>query len=121
MSWAVRQGHEHNHIDGRTHVHQVHLFNQVTGGEHNLQLLLGVAKCRECGRPFAQSDLGGLDPAAEINAAIKTLAKNHQAIMAYAGKHGIPIKLGPLATLIPAGHKATHVGDVVMLHVPRSK
>jgi hypothetical protein len=26
-----------------------------------------------------------------------------------------------LATLIPAGHKATHVGDVVMLHVPRSK
>jgi hypothetical protein len=119
MSWAVRQGHEHNYIDGRTHVHHVHLFNQVTGGEHHIQLLLGAPSCRECGRPFAQSDLGGLDPAAEINAALETLQANHAAIMSYTAKHGHPIKLGPLATIVPAGHKVTTHGAAKMLHVPR--
>ena len=117
--WAVRSGHEHNHIDGRTHVHHVHMFNQVTGGEHNIDLLLGSPHCRECHRPFAQSDLGGLDPAAEINMALGDLMVNHAAIMEYAGKHGVPINLGPLASHIPAGHKITNHGPFKMLHVPR--
>lgn len=119
MSWAVRPGPEHNHIDGRTHVHHVHLFNQVTGGEHNVDLLLGSPKCRECQRPFEQSDLGHLDPAAEINAVIETLLGNHAAIMEYAAKNGVPVRLGPLATFIPAGHKVTQHGALKMLHTPR--
>jgi hypothetical protein len=119
--WAVRQGPEHNHIDGRTHVHHIHLFNQVTGGEHNIDLLLGSPQCRECGRPFAQSDLGGLDPAAEINAALEMLHANHTAIMAYAGKHGVPIRIGPLHSLIPTGHKVTTHGALKMMHAPRVK
>lgn len=118
--WEVRQGHDHNHIDGRTHVHHIHLFNQVTGGEHNIDLLLHAPECRECHRPFAQSDLGGLDPAAEINAALETLRANHDAIMDYAGKHGHPIKLGPLHCLIPDGHRVTQHGPFRMLHVPKA-
>lgn len=117
--WAVRQGHEHNHIDGRTHVHHIHLFNQVTGGEHNIDLLLHAPECRECHRPFAQSDLGGLDPAAEINAALATLHANHAAIVAYAGKHGVPINLGPLAAVVPPDHRVTQHGAFRMLHVPK--
>ena len=102
--WAVRPGHEHNHIDGRTHVHHIHLFNQVTGGEHHLQILLGVPQCRDCGRPFAQNDLGLVDPVAEINSALEALEANHQALASYAGTHGVKVKLGPLASLVPQGH-----------------
>lgn len=119
MSWQVRPGHEHNSIDGRTHVHHIHLFNQVTGGEHNIDLLLGAPSCRECHRPFAQDSLGYLDPAAEINAALETLMGNHIAIMEYAGKHGVPIHLGPLHSHVPPGHKITTHPFGKMLHVPR--
>ena len=101
----------------------LHLFNQVTGGEHHIQLLLGAPQCRECGRPFEQSDLGGLDPEAEINKALETLMGNHDAIMEYAGKHGVPINLGPLHCHVPDGHRVTmHVtshGELKMMHVPR--
>jgi hypothetical protein len=121
MTWAVREGAEHNYIDGRTHVHQVHLFNQVTGGEHNLSLLLGCPKCRDCGRPFAQSDLGTLDPAAEINTALEALKANHDALMKYAGKHQVPVRLGSLASVIPAGHRLILAGDTRLLHSPRVK
>lgn len=120
MTWGIRPGYEHNFIDGRTHVHNIHLFNQVTGGEHNIHLLLGTPECRECHRPFAQSDLGNLDPAEEINQAIETLMGNHRAIMEYAGKHGVPINLGPLHSHVPDGHKITLHGDLKMMHVPRS-
>jgi hypothetical protein len=68
---------------------------------------------------FAQSDLGGLDPAAEINAALATLHANHAAIVAYAGKHGVPINLGPLASIVPPGHRVTQHGAFRMLHVPK--
>ena len=122
MTWAVRGGPEHNFIDGRTHVHQVHLFNQVTGGEHNLSLLLACPACRDCGRPFARSsDLGTLDPAAEINAALEALMANHDAIMKYAGKHQVHIRLGPLAHSAPAGHLVTPAIGERFLRVPRAK
>ena len=121
MTWAVRGGPEHNFIDGRTHVHQVHLFNHVTGGEHNLSLLLGCSTCRDCGRPFAQSDLGTLDPAAEINAALEALMANHDAIMKYAGKHQVHIRLGPLAHSAPSGHLVTPESGARFLRVARIK
>jgi hypothetical protein len=117
--WELRQGHEHNHIDGRTHVHHVHLFNQVTGGEHHLQILLGCPKCRECGRPYEQNELGHLDPAAEINKALEALRGNHQALMTYAGRHGVPVRLGPLASHIPGGYKTTQHESMTLLHVPK--
>jgi hypothetical protein len=120
MTWGIRQGYEHNFIDGRTHVHHVHLFNQVTGGEHNVDLLLGCPKCRECGRPYAQDDLGHLDPAAEINAILETLSANHAAVLNYAGKHQIPVRLGALASIVPAGHKVSMAGIHKMLHAPRA-
>jgi len=119
MSWIVRPGAEHNHIDGRTHVHHVHLFNQVTGGEHNIDLLLASPTCPECRRPFAQSDLSHLDPAAEINAALETLNGNHAAIMNYAHRHGVPVALGKLASHVPSGHQVTIHGGIKMLHTPR--
>lgn len=117
--WSVRQGHEHNYIDGRTHVHHVHLANAVTGGEFNLELLLGCSACPSCKRPFIQSDLSGLDPAAEINEALSDLMANHSALMEYAGKHGHPIRLGPLAEHLPAGHRITVHGGHRLLHAPR--
>ncbi len=122
--WAVRPGHEHNHIDGRTHVHHIHLFNQVTGGEHNIDLLLHVPTCRECGRAFP----GGESPidlatavAPQIQKELAILEQNHADIMAYAAATGLPIKLGPLAHLRPTGHTVLAVGDLKMLQVPRSK
>ena len=66
MNWIVREGPEHNSIDGRTHIHHVHLVNKVTGGEHNIDLLLSAHSCPECQRPYTQNDLGHLDPAKEI-------------------------------------------------------
>lgn len=120
MSWAIRPGPEHDHIDGRTHVHRVHLFNQVTGGEHNVELLLGSPVCRECRRPFEQDGVSGLDPAAEINSVLSVLQHNHNRILDYAGNHGVPIKLGPLATVIPQGHRVTNHGEQKMLHAPKT-
>lgn len=114
--WTVRPGHEHNYIDGRTHVHHVHLFNAVTGGEHNLELLLGCPSCPSCNRPFEQSDLSLLDPKAEIAGQIATLTQNHQALMAYINKHGHPVRLGPLATSVPGGHRISIQGQIRMMH-----
>ena len=118
-NWALRQGPEHNHIDGRTHVHNIHLFNQVTGGEHNIQLLLHVPVCRECGRAFSKNDAGGLDLAAAIEAEIKILEANHVKVMAHAQASGVPIKLGPLATLVPDGYKVSFHGPYKMLRALR--
>jgi len=122
--WAVRPGHEHNHIDGRTHVHHIHLFNQVTGGEHNIDLLLHVPKCRECGRAFP-SGKAPVDIAASVAQDLQNefdvLEKNHAEIMAYAAAAGLPIKLGALASLRPPGHSLIAVGGLNMLRVPRLK
>ena len=120
--WAVRPGLEHNHIDGRTHVHHIHLFNQVTGGEHNIDLLLHVPKCRECGRAFPGTAIPAL-PAIKgaIQAEFEILEKNHAEIMAYAAATGIPIKMGILASLKLPGHTVIPVGDTKMLQVPRLK
>jgi hypothetical protein len=41
--------------------------------------------------------------------------------MDYAGKHGVPIRLGPLHSLVPAGHKVTTHGALKMLHAPKVK
>lgn len=116
MSWAIRPGHDHNHLDGRTHVHHIHLFNQVTGGEHNIDLLLGTPMCPNCKRPFAQEYLGHLNPDAEVEAALETLNNNHRAIMEYVQHYGVPILLGPLATIVPPGHKRVAVGNDHFLH-----
>lgn len=120
MSWQVRAGHDHNFIDGRTHVHHIHLFNQVTGGEHNLEILLGCPMCPTCRRPFEQSDLLGLDPASEINKALSILTFNHLALMGHAQRNSVPIRLGPLAEQVPLGHKITIHGDHRMLHTPKA-
>ena len=117
--WNILEGPEHNFIDGRTHVHHVHLFNRVTGGEHEVQLLLHTPTCRECNRPFEQSDLSMLDPHAETEKVLKILHQNHGAIMDYVGQHGIPIRLGPKANLVLAGHKTVIRGNTTLLHVPR--
>jgi hypothetical protein len=119
MSWQLKEGHEHNHIDGRTHVHKIHLFNQVTGGEHHIQLLLGASACRECKRSFPQSDLSALDPYAAINEEIALLSENHRAIMAYSQLHNIPIRVGPLATVVPEGHRISIQNSIRVLHPPR--
>lgn len=112
--WALRQGPEHNHIDGRTHVHHIHLFNQVTGGEHNIQFLLHVPTCRECGRAFERKE-GALDIGAAISAEIGILEANHARVMTHAKASGVPIKLGELATIVPEGHRVTFHGPYRML------
>ena len=117
MSWSVRSGHEHNFIDGRTHVHHIHLFNQVTGGEHSLELLLGCPTCPACKRPFEQSDLSLLDPNAEVEKHLAILGKNHEALMAYASRGSHMIRVGPLANFVPYGHKLHEATR--MLQVPK--
>lgn len=119
MSWKLREGVEHNFIEGALHVHNIHLYNAVTGGEHNLHILLGAPTCRECKRPFAQDDLGHLDPATEINNALETLMANHNAVMEYAKRTGAPVRIGPLASHVPQGHKIVTHPFGKMLHLKR--
>ena len=104
--WQKKSGVEHDSICGRTLQHVIHTYNSVTGAEHNLQLLLKVPCCATCGRPFAQTDLGILDPQAEVTKALAALQENHEAIMEYARTHNVPILIGPLATVVPEGHRA---------------
>lgn len=98
--WRVRGGPEHNFLDGRTLVHHIHLFNQVTGGEHNLELLLGNPSCAVCHRPFA-GVLGALDPAAHVEEALVQLRSNHDSVMAYLAAHKLPIRVGLLHEVTP--------------------
>lgn len=109
MTWHKRSGHHHDHLDGRTLVHNIHLANSVTGAEHHLQLLLKSPCCAVCRRPFTQTDLGLLDPKAEIEKALEMLNPNHDAILQYAQKHNVPILLGELASTLPDGHKHVNV------------
>lgn len=117
--WQPRQGMEHNYIDGRTHVHHVHFYNSVTGGEHQVQLLLGPSACGVCGRPFEQSDLGSLDPLAETQAVLINLKANHDHLMAYIKRHGVPVMLGPLAHQVPDNQRHAVVSGNKMLLPPR--
>lgn len=117
--WQKRAGHEHDHIDGRTGVHVVRLHNPVTDGEHLLHILLGVDSCAHCKRPFPKDDLGAVDPKALVEDALAMLKANHDAVISYAEKHGIPVKLGPNASIVPEGHKVLQHGESKLLMPPR--
>ena len=122
--WALRPGEEHNFIDGRTHVHHLHLFNQVTGGEHNIDVLLHAAKCRVCGRPFPNLADGDTSAtvASKILEELQILEENHARLMAYAAKVGVPIRLGALASHVPHGHSVVTLNSGgKLLRVPRIK
>lgn len=137
MSWQKRPGHEHDHIDGRTLVHNIRLFNSATGAEHNLHLLLKTPCCATCRRPWSQQDyatfLGinpkkldpwgpsGLDPRAKLQEALALLNPNHAAILEYSKRHNIPILLGDLAGTVPDGHKAINAQGRRFLIPPRGK
>ncbi len=110
--WQKKPGHDHDHVDGRTHTHNIHLFNSVTGAEHNIHILLGVDGCPTCGRAYPKNDLGHIDPKAIVDEALAMLRENHAAVLAYAERHNIPVKVGPLHALIPDGHKL-HQGMLV--------
>jgi len=91
--WQKKAGHEHDHIDGRTGVHLVRLHNPVTDGEHLLHILLGADSCPHCKRPFPKDDLDAIDPKAIVADALAMLKANHDAVVAYADKHGIHMKV----------------------------
>ena len=95
--------------------------NAIQEHQHQVavQLLLHVPVCRECGRAFYKNDAGGLDLAAAIEAEIKILEANHVKVMAHAQASGVPIKLGPLATLVPDGYKVSFHGPYKMLRALR--
>lgn len=110
MSWQKKPGHEHDHICGRTLQHHIHLFNSVTGAEHNLHLRFGLYHCAACKRPFHHADIGSrdpsqLDPGAELEQALAMLNPNHEAILEYSKRHNVPILLGDLATTVPGSHR----------------
>jgi hypothetical protein len=119
--WQVKPGHEHNHIDGRSLQHNVHLFDDVTGAEHRIHLLLKADSCPACHRPFPKDSLGHLDPKAAVADALKMLGANLEAVMAYAHEHGVPIVLGPLATSVPAGHRLVANAGVRALLPPKKE
>lgn len=116
--WQVKPGHLHNHIDGRTLQHQIHLINSVTGGEHRLQLMLRLPSCAVCRRPFPQSDLGLLDPGAALDEAMALLNPHHEAVLQYSQRHNVPILLGELASNVPAGHRLVKAADRRLLVPP---
>lgn len=103
--WQKRAGHEHDHIDGRTGVHVVRLHNPVTDGEHLVHILLGADSCSHCKRPFPKDDLGAVDPKAIVAEALAILRDNHEAVMAYAEKHGLHMKVGQGKMLPPRRSK----------------
>lgn len=102
--WQKRAGHEHDHIDARTGVHHISLHNPHTEGEHLLHIHMGLDGCPTCGRPYPRDGVGQIDPAAIVREALELLESNHAAVMQYAAKHGIALKIGPNAKLLP-GHQ----------------
>jgi hypothetical protein len=115
MSWRKRSGHEHDHIDGRTGIHHIRLENTATGGEHHLQILLGVDACPHCSRPHPKDELGSLDPKAIIADALDMLKANHQAVLDYAAKHDIPVRTSLVTPSIPEGYRILGRGDNQLL------
>lgn len=103
--WQKKPGPDHNYIDGRTMQHNIHLFNSVTGGEHNLHILLKSDCCAVCKRPFNQGHAATTDPGAELEAALAMLQPNHAAILDYSRKHNVPILIGELASTVPETHR----------------
>lgn len=137
MSWQKKAGHDHDHIDGRTLVHNIHLFNSATGAEHNLHIQLKQPCCMTCRRPWSQADLAawmGLEPGTPayreptdlhpgdaLEEALEMLNPNHAAILEYSKRHNIPILLGDLASTAPDGHKAINAQGRRFLIPPRGK
>jgi len=119
--WHIPNDEEHNHIDGRTHEHHIHMVNDVTGGQHDIILRLGVDSCPHCKRPYPKDDLGQLDHIQAIQEALEMLEKNHAAVMDYAAQRGIPIKVGPLHSRVPNGHRLAQSGKHKMLIPPRKQ
>jgi len=119
--WQKKAGHEHDHVDGRTHTHHIHLFNSVTGAEHNIHIQLGLPSCPTCGRAYPTDDIGNLDPKSIVQAEVQALQERHGALLAYAEKHGIAVKVGDLHSVVPDSHKAIQVGAHKMLMPQRKK
>lgn len=107
--WHKLPGPDHDHIDGETMVHHIHLANSVTGARHNIHILLGCPSCPTCGTVFPK-DGEQHDPKAAVEAALEILRANHESILAYAEKHGLAIKVGEYHAVAPEGMRLHHAG-----------
>lgn len=112
--WQKRSGHENDHVDGRTGQHFICLENTATGGEHHLYIRLGAEGCAHCRRPFPKDDLDAVDPKAVIREALDMLTKNHEALLAYAEKHGVPIHTSLVSPRIPDGFRLVNAAKKML-------
>jgi len=110
MSWQRAAGAESNHIDGRTGVHHIRLENTATGGEHLLHIRLGTESCPQCKRPYTKDSLGAVDPKAVVAEAMTMLQANHAAVLAYAERHGVPIKTALIRPTAPEHYRTQRAG-----------
>ena len=118
MTWGIRPGYEHNFIDGRTHVHHIHFLNGVTGGEHEVQLVLGCPSCPTCKRPFARESLNVLNPIEEAQKAMDALEANYKALVDYVNRWKVPVRIGPLANIMLTDSRTLVIGDQQYLEFP---
>lgn len=115
--WQKAAGHHNDHIDGRTGVHHITLENTATGGVHHLQIPLGAEVCPECSRAHHRDDLGGVDPKEVVAAELEMLAANHDALVDYAARHGVPIKSTALEPTVPFGFRASQPSTKAQGHI----
>lgn len=90
MGWQRKPGGEF--IDHEQGMHLVTLHHTEIGLEHKLQVHLAHDVCVGCKRITAKDNLDEIDPMAEVDLAIAELNKSHDAQVAYAKKHRIPVR-----------------------------
>jgi len=78
------------YLDTASGFHVIKLRHGKT--EHIVQIAVGHDTCPACGRVAPKDNLGELDPKAMVQGVQDDMNKSLQAQLAYAKKHGIPIR-----------------------------
>lgn len=60
--------------------------------QHLVQIAVGHDSCPACGAVHPKTELGEIDPKALVAQVNEQLNASHAAMLAYAQKHGIPVK-----------------------------
>lgn len=79
------------HLDLASGFHVIELRDEK-GHTHIVQIAVGADSCPACGHAHPKDYLGQIDPKAMVAEVNANLNKSQADMLAYARKHGIPIK-----------------------------
>lgn len=104
--WQRKQGHQHHYLDMPTMMHVQHLENTHSGAPHILQISVGHESCPHCGSPHWEGKRRAeeIDPKEEFERAIEMLNESHVNQLAYAARHGLPLRTNLTAKALPPGY-----------------